>query len=61
MNEVPAKQIGETMTTSIGETASQISKAMTTSIMKQHGTIKTKQQLLAKELFSPQITKFRRE
>ena len=24
-------------------------------------TIKTKQQLLAKELFSPQITKFRRE
>ena len=45
MNEVPAKQIGETMTTSM---------------MKQQGTIKTKQQLLAKEVFSPQIPKFRR-
>ena len=27
----------------------------------QQDTIKTKQQLLAKEVFSPQITKFRRE
>ena len=27
----------------------------------QQGTIKTKQHLLAKEVFSPQITKFRRE
>ena len=34
---------------------------MTTSIMKQQDTIKTKQQLLAKEIFSPQITKFRRQ
>ena len=49
------------MTTSIKETASQISKARTTSIMIQQGTIKTKEQLLAKEVFSPQITKFRRE
>ena len=40
MNKVPASQIGETMTKSM-------SKAMTTSIMKQQGTIKTKQ-LLAK-------------
>ena len=31
---------------------------MTTSIMKQQGAIKTKQQQLAKELFNPQITKF---
>ena len=38
-----------------------MSKAMTTSIMKQQGTIKTKQQLLANEVFSPQITKFRIE
>ena len=56
------------MTTSIRETASQMSKAirepasqMTTSIRKQQGTIKTKQQLLAKEVFSPQITAFRRK
>ena len=34
---------------------------MTTSIMKQQGTIKTKQQLLAKEVLSAQIPKFRRE
>ena len=38
-----------------------MSKPKTTSIMKQEITIKTKPQLLAKELFSPQITKFRRE
>ena len=49
------------MTTSIREPASQMSKAMTTSLIKQQGTIKTKQQLLAKEVFSPQISKFRRE
>ena len=30
-------------------------------IMKQQGTIKTKQHLIAKEVFSPQITKFRTE
>ena len=30
-------------------------------VEKQQDTIKTKQQLLAKEVFSPQITKFRRE
>ena len=29
--------------------------------MKQQGTIEAKQQLLAKEVFSPQITKFRRK
>ena len=29
--------------------------------MKQQDTIKTKQQLIAKEVFSPQIKKFRRE
>ena len=28
--------------------------------MKRQGTIKTKQQLLAKEVFVPQITKFRK-
>ena len=46
------------MTASHGETASQMSKPINTSIMKQRSTIKTKQQLLAKEVFSPQITKF---
>ena len=40
------------MTTSIREPASQIMK---------QGKINTKQQLLAKEVFSPQIKKFRRE
>ena len=49
------------MTTSIRFPASHMSKSMTTSIMKQQGTIKTKQQLLAKEVISPQIKKFRRE
>ena len=42
-----------------------MSKAITTSIMKQQGTIKTKEQLkkysLAKEVFSHQIPKLRRE
>ena len=38
-----------------------MSEAMTASIMKQQGTINTKQELLAKEVFSPQLTKFRRE
>ena len=38
-----------------------MSKAMTTSITKQQGTIRTKQLLLAKEVFRPQITKIRRE
>ena len=70
MNKVPAKQMSEptTMPTtmSIRETASQMSKPTTTSIrtpskMSKQDTIKTKQQLLAKEVFSPQITKFRRE
>ena len=49
------------MTTSIREPASQVSKAMTTHKMKRQGKIKTEQQLLPKEAFSPQITKFRRE
>ena len=48
MNKVPASRIGETMTI-------YMSKAMTTSINK------LKQQLLAKEVFSSQITKYRRE
>ena len=43
-----------------GGAPSQMSKPITTSIMKQQSTITTKQ-LLAKEVFSPQITKFRRE
>ena len=38
-----------------------LSKAMTTPIMKQQGRIKAKQQLIAEKVFSPQITKFRRE
>ena len=42
-------------------TTTSISQAMTKSIMKQQYTIKTKQQLLAKEVFSPQVPKFRRE
>ena len=37
-----------------------MSKSMTMSTSKQD-TIKAKQQLLANEVFSPQITKFRRE
>ena len=52
----PASLMSKAMTTSIREPASQ----MTISTSKQD-TIKTKQQLLAKEEFSPQITKFRRE
>ena len=42
-------------------TTTSMSKALTTSIMTQQSAIKTKQQILAKELFSPQITEFRRE
>ena len=60
--------MSKAITTSIREPALQMSKTikesasqMTTSIMKQQDIIKTKQQLLAKEVFSPQITKFRRE
>ena len=49
------------MTSSVRETASQMSKAITTSIMKQQDTTKSKQQLLAKEVLCPQFTKFRRE
>ena len=51
------------MNKDIREAVSQIREPalqMTTSTSKQD-TIKTKQQLLAKEVFSPQITKFRRE
>ena len=49
--------MSKSTTMSIRETAEPI----TTSIMKQQDTFKTKQQLLAEEVFSPQITKFRRE
>ena len=50
------------MTTSMSKpTAMSMSKPITTSILKQHSTYKTKQQVLAKEVFSPQITKFRGE
>ena len=42
-------------------TTMSMSKPIITSIMKQQSTIKTKQQLLAKEVFSPQITIFGRE
>ena len=42
-------------------TTMSMSKPITASIMKQQSTIKTKQQQLAKEVFIPQITKFRRE
>ena len=52
----PASQMSKAMTTSIREPASQ----MTISTSKQD-TIKTKQPLLVKEVFSPQITKFRRQ
>ena len=38
-----------------------MSNATTTFIMEQQGTIKTQQELPAKEVFSSQITKFRRE
>ena len=51
------------MNKAIREAVSQIrepASQMTISKSKQD-TIKTKQQLLAKEVFSPQITKFRRE
>ena len=56
------------MTTSIRGPASQMGKPTTTpirapalQIMKKQDTIKIKQQLLTEEVFSPQITKFRRE
>ena len=48
-------------TMSIREPASQMSKPIAISIMKKQSTIKTKQQLLAKEVFTPRITKFRTE
>ena len=64
------KAIGEPAS-QIKKAVSQMSKAMTTSIREptsqmnlstsKQDTIKTKQQLLAKKVFSPQITKFRRE
>ena len=57
------------MNKAIKEAVSQMSKAMTTSIREpvsqmtistsKQDTIKTKQQLIAKEVFSAQITKFR--
>ena len=53
MSKLTTSLIGETVTTSIREPASQ----MTMSINK---TIE-KQQQLAKEVFSPQITKFKRQ
>ena len=34
---------------------------MTTSVIKQQGTIKSRRQLIGKEVFNPQLTKFRRE
>ena len=61
MSKTMTASMSKPTTTSIRETASQMSKPITTSIMKQQSTIKTKQQQLAKEVFSPQITKFRRE
>ena len=54
MSKLTTSLIGETMTTSIREPASQ----MTTSINK---TLEKQQQQLAKEVFSPQITKFKRQ
>ena len=57
-------QMSKAMTTSIREpawgTKGGARSQMTLSTSKQD-TIKTKQQLLAKEVFSPQITKFRRQ
>ena len=57
-------QMSKAMTTSIREPAWRTKggapSQMAISTSKQD-TIKTKQQLLAKEVFSPQITKFRRE
>ena len=38
-----------------------MSKPITTSMMKQKSAFKPKQQVLAKEIFNPQITKFREE
>ena len=66
MSKLTTSLIGETMTTSmsklttslIREPALQIGETMTTSINK---TLEKQQQQLAKEVFSPQITKFRRE
>ena len=54
MSKLTTSLIGETMTISIREPASQ----MTMSINK---TIEKQQQQLAKEVFSPQITKFKRQ
>ena len=49
------------MTSMSKPTTMSMSKPIIASIMKQQSTIKTKQQLLAKEVFILQITKFRRE
>ena len=51
----PASQMSKAMTTSIREPASQL-----TIYISKQDKIKTKQPLLAKEVFSPQITKFKR-
>ena len=63
MNKVPASEMSKP---TIMPTSMSTSKPTTTSIrtpskMSKQDTIKTKQQLLAKEVFSPQITKFRGE
>ena len=51
------------MNKAIKEAVSQIREhaSQMTITTSEQDTIKTKQQLLAKEVFSPQITKFRRE
>ena len=54
MSKLTTSLIGETMTTSIREPDPQ----MTMSINK---TIEKQQQQLAKEVFNPQITKFKRQ
>ena len=54
MSKLTTSLIGETMTTSIRKPASQMTMSINITLEKQ-------QQQLAKEVFSPQITKFKRQ
>ena len=53
MSKAITMSMSKPTTISIREPASQMSEPITKSIMKQQGSIKTKQQLLVKKVFSP--------
>ena len=63
MNKIPAKQMSKptTMPTTMSTSKLKTTSIRTHSKMTKQDTNKTKQQLIAKEVFSPQATKYRRE